>query len=134
VRSHTALTICGNVSEIHIRFTASVLLQLTYGHRVISTADDQYVQLSEIAVNGTLESGIPGLMPVDLFPFCQRCVFFRSFFTDFSVLLVRYFPAWLPGMGFKKRAALVREDVQTMRNKLFEMAKENMVSLPSVLN
>lgn len=53
-----------------IRFAAGLLLQLTYGHRVISTADDQYVKLSEAAVKGTLESGSPGLMPVDFFPVC----------------------------------------------------------------
>jgi hypothetical protein len=50
---------------------ASVLLQLTYGHRVTSMADDQFAQLSELAVKGTVESGTPGLMPVDLFPICQ---------------------------------------------------------------
>jgi len=90
------------------RYAASVLLQLTYGHRVISTADDEYVQLSELALKGTVESGTPGLMPVDLFP------------------VLKYFPAWFPGMGFKRHAASVRKDVLAMRHRLFELAKENM--------
>ena len=65
-------TICSaTFPDTLVRFAASVLLQLTYGHRVISTADDPYVQLSEIAVKQTIESGNPGLMPVDIFPVCQ---------------------------------------------------------------
>jgi len=90
------------------RFTASILLQLTYGHRVISMADDKYVQLSETALKGIIDSGTPGLMPVDLFP------------------VLKYLPAWFPGMGFKRHANLVREDLEAMRSTLFEMAKENM--------
>jgi hypothetical protein len=118
-----------------IRFATSVLLQLTYGHRVTSTADDQYAQLSELALRGTVDSGTPGLMPVDIFPFCQPCLFFWGVCSlTFSISVVKYFPAWLPGMGFKKHAASVREDVQAMRSKLFEMAKENMVSLSSTRN
>ena len=61
-----------------------MLLRLTYGHRVISTADDEYVRLSEIALQGTIDSGAPGLMPVDLFPVCQLCLpLFLGFFFEF---------------------------------------------------
>ena len=119
-----------------VRFAASVLLQLTYGHRVTSTAEDQYVKLSELALKGTVESGIPGMMPVDVFPVCQPSLpLFLMFFFPifFSVLVVKYFPAWLPGMGFKRHAASVRKDVQVMRDTLFEMAKAKMVGLSSTL-
>jgi len=47
-------------------------------------------------------------MPVDLFP------------------VLKYLPAWLPGMAFKRHALSVREDVQQMRTLLFEGAKEKM--------
>jgi hypothetical protein len=50
------------------------------------------------------------------------------------VWIVKYFPAWLPGMGFKRHADSVRKDVQAMRYRLFEMAKEKMASLSSMLN
>src|SRR5438046_1637241 len=67
----TELMICSmTFSERLIRYTASVLLQLAYGHRV-TTMDDKYVQLSEIALQRTNDAGTPGLMPVDLFPACQ---------------------------------------------------------------
>ena len=123
------------LSEMLSRYTASVLLQLTYGHRVISTADDQYVRLSEIALKGTVESGTPGLMPVDLFPVCQLCfLLFSGLFSDFLVWIVKYLPAWLPGMGFKRHAHAVRKDVDAMRYGLFDMAKEQMVSLLSMLS
>jgi hypothetical protein len=93
-------------------------------------ADDKYVHLSEIVLKGTVESGIPGLMPVDLFPICQLCLpLFSVLFSDFRVPLVKYLPAWLPGMGFKRHANALRKDVEIMKYELFEMAKEQMVSL-----
>ena len=55
------------VSERYIRYTTSLILHLTSGHRVNST-DDEYVQISETAVTGTTEAGSPGSHVVDLFP------------------------------------------------------------------
>jgi cytochrome P450 len=47
-------------------------------------------------------------MPVDFFP------------------ALKYFPSWLPGMGFKRSAISIREDVRKMENVLFAVTKENM--------
>jgi hypothetical protein len=60
--------------------------------------------------------------------------FVRGLSLIFFLWIVKYFPAWLPGMGFKRHADLVSKDVQAMRYTLFEMAKEKMVSLSSMLN
>ena len=54
-------------SERHLRYSGSLILGLAYGHRVDSM-DDKYVQLSETAVTGTIESGHPGSQLVDFFP------------------------------------------------------------------
>jgi hypothetical protein len=43
---------------------------------------------------------------------------------------VKYIPAWLPGMAFKRHALRVRKDVEGMRKMLFDVAKEYIVSLP----
>ena len=50
-----------------LRYIASLLLQLVYGHRAGST-DDKYIRMSEAAVTGTIEGGVPGSQVVDLFP------------------------------------------------------------------
>ena len=55
------------ISERYFRYSASLILRLTYGHRVDST-EDKYVQLSETAVSGTNEVGNGGSQVVDLFP------------------------------------------------------------------
>ena len=82
-----APTICSATSsESLIRFTASVILQLTYGHRVTSTVDDKFVQLFDIAVQRTVDAGTPGLMPVDLFPACQPAL--PPLLTSFSEYLL----------------------------------------------
>lgn len=120
------------IYESHLRYSASLILRLTYGHRVNST-EDKYVQLSETAVTGTNQVGNGGSQLVDLFPARERFVLLpaRSALKfkapPFSV---KYVPAWLPGMGFKRYALRVRKDVEGMRNMLFDVAKGYIVSLP----
>ena len=72
-------------SERDLRYIASQLLHLVYGHRVNST-DDKYVRISETAVAGTVEGGIPGSQVVDFFPARKLCLFFSLFFLCFSLL------------------------------------------------
>jgi len=67
------------ISENHLRYTASLILHLAYGHRVNST-DDKYVQLTETAVKETIQSGNPGFQLVDFFPTRE---FFLLFYLVF---------------------------------------------------
>ena len=108
-----------------------MILHLAYGHRVIAT-DDKYVQISETAVTGTTEVGNPGSQVVDLFPTCEFFWFSLSLFyfeTQTPSRSVKYLPAWLPGMAFKRHALRVRKDTEKMENMLYDVAKENIVSL-----
>jgi hypothetical protein len=91
--------------------------------------------LSETAVSGTVEYGNPGAQIVDLFPPRESSIFFRSILPSALKLKdrsfsVKYIPAWLPGMGFKRYALRVRKDVEEMENMLFDVAKKYMVSFP----
>ena len=74
----------------HPRYTASLILQLACGHRVNST-DDKYVRLSETAVTGTVQGGMPGSQVVDFFPACESSLFFSFFplclFLNLKLLL-----------------------------------------------
>ena len=63
----TSLIIRSEASERFIRYAASLILHLAFGHRVNST-DDKYVQISETAVTGQVESGNPCSLVVDFFP------------------------------------------------------------------
>ena len=123
------------ISEKDLRYISSLLLHLVYGHHVSST-DDKYVRLSEAAVSGTAGGGTPGSQVVDLFP-ARKLSSFSFFFLLCSALQlnapslsVKYIPAWLPGMAFKRYALRVRKDLEGMRNTLFDVAKKNIVSLP----
>ena len=96
--------------------------------------------MSEAAVTGTAEAGTPGSQVVDLFPARKFSLFFllsSSFALSCSVLhlknpplSVKYIPAWLPGMAFKRHALRVRKDLEGMRNTLFEVATKYIVSIP----
>jgi hypothetical protein len=129
----------GRISERDLRYITCLLLDLVYGHRVSST-DDKYVRMSEAAVTGTAEAGTPGSQVVDLFPARKLsffCLLYSSFALPCSVLQlktpsfsVKYIPAWLPGMAFKRHALRVRKDLEVMRNTLFDVATKYIVSLP----
>jgi len=97
-------TLC-DISKRLIRYTASLILKLAYGHRVTSM-DDEYVQVSETAVTRTIESGSPGSMPVDIFP---ACLFSRSglFFAADNLLLDSKIPADMDTWdGLQKKRSL----------------------------
>jgi len=126
------------ISERDLRYITSLLLHLVYGHHVSST-DDKYVRISEAALTGTAEGGTPGSQVVDFFParkFPFFCLLHSSFAPPCSVLQlkapslsVKYIPAWLPGMAFKRHALRVRKDLEGMKNMLFDVAIKYIVSL-----
>ncbi|EGO28627.1 hypothetical protein SERLADRAFT_406107 [Serpula lacrymans var. lacrymans S7.9] len=90
----------------HIRrFAAGTIMQITYGHTVESI-DDQYVKLADDALNASIDYGSAGSEIVDLIP------------------VLKYLPKWMPGAGFKRRAAVVRKLVRAMMETPFEMVKK----------
>jgi hypothetical protein len=127
------------ISERNLRYITSLLLHSFYGHHVSST-DDKYVRISEAALTGAAEVGTPGSQVVDFFPARKLsffCLLYSSFVPPCSVLQlkapslsVKYIPAWLPGMAFKRHALRVRRDVEGMKNMLFDVAMKYRVSLP----
>ena len=79
------LDLLEGISERHLRYSASLILYLAYGHRVNST-EDKYVQLSETVVAGTIQAGNPGSHVVDLFPARESSIVFASFFLELARL------------------------------------------------
>ena len=89
---------------------AATIMKIGYGIAV-QESDDPYISIAEEAVKGAVEAGIPGAFLVDLFP------------------ILKYVPSWFPGAGFQKKAARVREAINTMAEKPFRHVQEQLVQI-----
>ncbi|KAI0338581.1 cytochrome P450 [Trametopsis cervina] len=95
--------------ESHIkRFPAAVLTEVAYGHRVTGL-DDKLIALAEKAGAETVRAGSPGSNPVGTL-------------VEFFPIL-KYYPLWLPGSGFKIRTNEIRDHVRRMMDIPYEMVK-----------
>lgn len=80
----------------HLRHAAGrVIMDIAYGIDV-KEKNDHFVKIAEHALEGGIDTGVPGTYLVDIFPF------------------LRYVPEWIPGAGFKRKARLYRESVMAM--------------------
>ncbi|KAF8884166.1 cytochrome P450 [Infundibulicybe gibba] len=91
----------------HIRhgFSAAIM-EIAYGIKVEDT-NDPYITIAEEAVAGLAEAGVAGTFLVDLIP------------------MLKYVPAWMPGAGFRRKAAHVRSVIRQLTDKPWEAVKEN---------
>ncbi|KAG5729423.1 O-methylsterigmatocystin oxidoreductase [Termitomyces sp. T112] len=64
-----------------VQFTATIIIQICYGHQIVSN-DDPYLKIAEECCRIAKEVGPPSTTPVDLFP------------------ILRYFPSWFPGTHY----------------------------------
>ncbi|KAK7049406.1 hypothetical protein VNI00_006007 [Paramarasmius palmivorus] len=97
--------------------SAAIVMAIVYGHDVAPTAD-RFVEIAEKAVGTLSELTSPSGSVVNLFP------------------SLRFLPGWLPGCGFKQRAAESRLLVSEMTNVPFESVRKDMaigVAKPSLL-
>lgn len=91
------------------RFTAATITEITYGHTVTSS-QDPYVHMADEAAGATVEAGSPASMLVDFIP------------------ILKYYPTWLPGAGWKLKALAVREIGKQMVDYPYNMVKTNMAA------
>ncbi|KAK7677862.1 hypothetical protein QCA50_019174 [Cerrena zonata] len=89
------------------RFSASIVMETTYGHQVTGN-DDKFIGIGERAAKATAKAGSAGSMLVDFLPF------------------MRLIPAWCPGGGFKTEAAAVKKLVRELYDAPYNMVRENM--------
>ncbi|KAJ4484986.1 cytochrome P450 [Lentinula edodes] len=87
--------------------SASTIMNVAYGIE-IEDEDDRYVTVAETALDGMAKAANPGAFLVDIFP------------------ILKYVPIWMPGAGFKRKAALWREAVLQMRDAPFEVVTKAM--------
>lgn len=94
----------------------------------MSSLDDSYVRMADEAAGATVEAGSPASMLVDFIPIRG---YNQCHSTAHVVLIhftVKYYPTWLPGAEWKRRALAVRPLGKQMVNWPYDMVKEKMVS------
>ncbi|KAJ3553127.1 hypothetical protein NM688_g3783 [Phlebia brevispora] len=90
----------------HLRhMTGSLIMKLTYGIDV-KEKNDPYIQTAENALQTIATAGNAGSQIVDFLPF------------------LRYFPSWLPGMGFKRYADIYSQYVIAMNEVPYKAVKK----------
>ncbi|KAL4250967.1 cytochrome P450 family protein [Abortiporus biennis] len=92
--------------QLHVqhiwRYVGGIILESTYGHRV-TTDDDELLQLATTAFTGV--GSRPADMLVDYFP------------------ILKLYPDWLPGGGFKRHASWRRKLVMRSLDEPYEAVK-----------
>ena len=90
--------------------TGANIMEATYGIKVLPE-DDPFIELAE-AGQEAVSKCVLGFYLVEIFPL-RTCVVFvlnsLNVSTDALEYIVRYVPAWFPGAGFKRQAAVWHE-------------------------
>ena len=85
---------------------------MTYSIK-IHPYNDPYIKIAEEAVAAGAELLIPGAFLVDIIP------------------ILKYIPEWFPGAKFQRKAAVMRERLERIRNTTFTATEELMVCVSS---
>ncbi|KAE9405177.1 cytochrome P450 [Gymnopus androsaceus JB14] len=96
--------------EDHLRFlSGGNIISSVYGI-VANDLHDPHIELTTKALHGLTQAAIPGSYLVDTFP------------------LLKNTPGWLPGAGFKRKAADERNTIEEMIGQPLEFVKRNLAS------
>lgn len=80
-----------------------------YGHDVSSNIEDNYLKNAEHSVEMLSDALLPGAMIVNAIP------------------ALRYFPAWLPGVDFKRLALGVKKLTQKLQDEPIDFVNKGIV-------
>lgn len=75
----------------------------------IQESDDPYISTAEACLQGLAEAGVAGAFLVDLLPF------------------LKHVPSWIPGAGFRKKAAHWKQLNTQLVDKPFDVVKQRIV-------
>ena len=91
----------------YLRFSlvGSTSISMTYSIK-IRPYNDPYIKIAEEAVAAGAELLIPGAFLVDIIP------------------ILKYVPEWFPGAKFQRKAAVMRERLERIRNTTFAATEE----------
>ncbi|THH30274.1 hypothetical protein EUX98_g3897 [Antrodiella citrinella] len=91
------------------RFTEALLLDIAYGH-LVTTENDEFVRLGAEGNHAFAGVGAAGSMLVDFFP------------------VLKYYPTWMPGAAFKRRAVRAAKLLRAMHDVPYNTVKSQLIS------
>lgn len=128
------------------RFSASLIMEIVFGHRVTSD-NDEFIRIAERAAQETVTAG--------RYVFIRQAVSsvvtnkrnwiqpwvnlgwllsYQSVFLDTRISkiinldIVKLIPSWFPGGGFKKKAAVANKYIRRLYDGPHNMVRQRMVS------
>lgn len=106
------------------RYMAALIMESVYGHRIVSL-DDPYIDLIDRAMEAQTSTQLTGSILVDFFPFCAFSCWFVA--RRLTTSLVKYMPAWLPGMEWKRAGLRARSLIDEAKTRPYVMARDAVV-------
>lgn len=94
-------------SDLLMRFSTSVIIEASYGHRIEDSATDRFLEIAGACGEASARCGPPGSTPVDLFPILQ------------------HFPSWFPGTFYGTVAKESWQAFRDLREYPFSRGLEN---------
>ncbi|KAG5651957.1 hypothetical protein H0H81_006807 [Sphagnurus paluster] len=94
-------------SDLLMRFSTSVIIEASYGHRIEDSATDRFLEIAGACGEASARCGPPGSTPVDLFPILQN------------------FPSWFPGTFYGTVAKESWQAFRDLREYPFSRGLEN---------
>ena len=108
----------------------AIILSIAYGYDVSEGETDHFIQLAEMGLEEFSVAANPGAFLVDVLPWrTSSYTLHQALLTPIALCdyEVRYIPASLPGMSFRRKAALWRQHLYQMANEPFQYTKSQMV-------
>jgi hypothetical protein len=100
------------------------ILDVTYGYEI----KDDHDELLNLALHVADEAGqnsTPGARLVEAVPWCKGSC--SSSVLDADIKQVAYLPSWIPGVGFKKEAMVMRRRWLDFVNRPYEYTRNQIV-------
>ncbi|KIK53249.1 hypothetical protein GYMLUDRAFT_179178 [Collybiopsis luxurians FD-317 M1] len=98
-----------NLAENVRKTTGAIILKVSHGYE-IQEKNDPFVAMADKVLDDVTQATAPGSFVADLFPICN------------------YLPEWLPGAGFKRRAAVWRSRIIELVEKPHQLVKDEMAA------
>ncbi|CCL98337.1 uncharacterized protein FIBRA_00331 [Fibroporia radiculosa] len=104
----TLLDSPGNFNAHIKKFAGAIMMEVTYGHRVVPGVDDGFIEWADDVITRIFETGSPGASLIDFFP------------------ILKYIPGWVPWAEVQRKASRMRPEIQQLHDVPYERVKNAM--------
>ncbi len=117
-----------NEVSIFFSFSTAIIMQVTFGHEIVSD-NDPYLELAWESGYAVTHCGPIGNTPVDLFPVRKCTQNHCSHDVGLKQSTVEYLPSWFPGTHFAQKAREFRSCVRRLHDFPFSEVQRQMVGM-----